>query len=238
MVGSDDGALGIEDDARLRPCERLFLDVRMQQLTLGDHDSVHEHLPPIGVSLPADVVTLDGDGHRHRACVSTVDFDVDHVGAQPVGVVGLRPVAAGREKHDCEHTDGRQGAYRSSMTEFTVHLPNRPGSLADLAERLGEYGINIEALAAIGIDETGTVRLIVDDEVATRRLLDHHGIRFEERRVITTILPNRPGSVASMTRQLADSGINIDAMYLLRTTAEGLEFAIAFDDAETNKLAS
>lgn len=116
------------------------------------------------------------------------------------------------------------------MTEFTVHLPNRPGSLADLAERIAEVGINIEALAAIGMDDAGTVRLIVDDEVTARRMLEHHGIPFEERRVITTVLPDRPGSVAAMTRQLADAGMNIDAMYLLRSTPEGLEFAVAIDD--------
>lgn len=124
------------------------------------------------------------------------------------------------------------------MTEFTIHLPNRPGSLADLAERLAEVGINIEALAAIGIDSSGTVKLIVDDEVSTRRLLDHNGLTFEERRVMTTMLPNRPGSVAAMTRQLADAGVNIDAMYLLRSTPEGLEFAVAVDDAADGRLAS
>jgi hypothetical protein len=123
------------------------------------------------------------------------------------------------------------------MTEFTVHLPNRPGSLADLAERLADVGINIEALAAIGIDARGTVKLIVDDEASTRRLLQHHDLTFEERRVITTMLPNKPGSVAAMTRQLADAGMNIEAMYLLRTTAEGLEFAVALDDG-TDRIAS
>ncbi len=116
------------------------------------------------------------------------------------------------------------------MTEFTVHLPNRPGSLADLAERIAAVGINIEALAAIGMDDAGTVRLILDDEITARRMLEHHGIPFEERRVITTVLPDRPGSVAAMTRQLADAGMNIDAMYLLRSTPEGLEFAVAIDD--------
>ncbi|MCH7584772.1 MAG: ACT domain-containing protein [Acidobacteria bacterium] len=123
------------------------------------------------------------------------------------------------------------------MTEFTVHLPNRPGSLADLAERLAAAGVNIEALAAIGMNESGTVKLIVDDEAATRRMLEHHGLLFEERRVITTMLPHRPGSVAAMTRRLADAGINIDAMYLLRTTPEGLEFAVAVDD-DTQQRAS
>ena len=121
------------------------------------------------------------------------------------------------------------------MTEFTVHLPNRPGSLADLAERIAAVGVNIEALAAIGMDESGTVKLIVDDEATTRRMLEHHGLLFEERRVITTMLPHRPGSVAAMTRRLADAGINIDAMYLLRTTPEGLEFAVAVDDDTQQK---
>jgi hypothetical protein len=123
------------------------------------------------------------------------------------------------------------------MTEFTVHLPNRPGALADLAERLAAAGINIDALAAHSGSTTSTVRLIVDDEMTTRRLLESIGVQFEERKVLVTVLPDRPGSVAAITRQLADSGANIEAMYLLRTTAEGLEFAIAVDE-DAERLAS
>jgi hypothetical protein len=123
------------------------------------------------------------------------------------------------------------------MTEFTVHLPNRPGALADLTERLADAGINIDALAAHSADASANVRLIVDDEHAARRLLESIGMRFEERRVLVTVLPDRPGSVAAITRQLANSGANIEAMYLLRTTSDGLEFAIAVDD-DAGRLAS
>ena len=35
-----------------------------------------------------------------------------------------------------------------------------------------------------------------------------------------------------MTRRLADAKVNIDAMYLLRSSAEGLEFAIAVDEPQ------
>jgi hypothetical protein len=35
-----------------------------------------------------------------------------------------------------------------------------------------------------------------------------------------------------MTRRLADTGVNIEALYLLKSTAEGLEFAIAVDQVE------
>lgn len=116
------------------------------------------------------------------------------------------------------------------MTEFTVHLANRPGMLATLTEQISSSGVNIEALAAFGIGEIGVVRLMVDDAVTTRSVLRRAGMAFEERIVAVTTLPHRPGALAAMARNLADAGINIDAVYLLRCSAEGMEFAIGVDD--------
>ena len=118
------------------------------------------------------------------------------------------------------------------MTEFTVHLANRPGMLATLTEQLASAGINIEALAAFGFDEEGIVRLIVDDDVTTRSVLGKAGVAFEERSIQVTTLPHRPGALATLARRLADAGVNIDAVYLLRSSSEGLEFAIGVDDPE------
>lgn len=118
------------------------------------------------------------------------------------------------------------------MTEFTIRLANRPGMLAELAQLLGEAGVNIEALAAFGHGEDGQVRVIVDNADTTRRTFQAAGIALDERQVITTILPDRPGELARMTRELADGGVNIDAMYLLNTHADGREFAVAVTDGE------
>ena len=118
------------------------------------------------------------------------------------------------------------------MTEFTVHLANRPGMLATLTEQISSSGVNIEALAAFGIGEIGVVRLMVDDAVTTRSVLRRAGMSFEERIVAVTTLPHRPGALAAMARNLADAGINIDAVYLLRCSAEGMEFAIGVDDPD------
>lgn len=125
------------------------------------------------------------------------------------------------------------------MTEFTVHLANRPGALATLTEQLAEAGIAIEALAAFGMDGEGMVRLMVSDPTMTRTILQRDEISYEERVVLITTLPHEPDAVALMTRSLADAGANIDAMYLLRSSAEGLEFAIAVDNYEAahNRLA-
>lgn len=115
------------------------------------------------------------------------------------------------------------------MTEFTVRLANAPGMLAALAERLDAAGVHIEAVAAFGAGARGVVHLVVGDTATARAVLRDAGMAFEERPVLTTSLPARTGALAAMARHLADGGVNIEAMYLLRSSAEGLEFAVAVD---------
>ena len=117
------------------------------------------------------------------------------------------------------------------MTEFTIRLPNNPGALAALAEQMGAAGVNIEALAGFATDGEGLVHLMVDEEATARAVLQRTGVSFSERRVLTTILPHELGALGAMTRSLADAGVNIDAVYLLRSRPDGLEFAFGVDDA-------
>jgi hypothetical protein len=115
------------------------------------------------------------------------------------------------------------------MTEFIVRMENRPGRLAALTEALAAFGVNIEALAAYGTDGEGTVRLIVDDAATTRRVLDEAALHNEENTVLTALLPHQPGELARLTRTIADAGVNIDAMYVLRSNADGIELAVSID---------
>jgi hypothetical protein len=119
------------------------------------------------------------------------------------------------------------------MTEFVVQMENRPGRLAALTEALAASGVNIEALAAYGHDGEGTVRLIVDDAASTRRVLEEAALNHEEHTVLSAHLPHRPGELARLTRALADAGVNIDALYVLRSNAEGVELAISVDQPES-----
>jgi len=115
------------------------------------------------------------------------------------------------------------------MTEFTVRLANAPGMLAALTEHLDDAGVHIEAVAAFSAGARGVVHLVVSDAETTRAVLREAGMAFEERPVLTTSLPAQTGALAAMARRLADSGVNIEALYLLRSSAEGLEFAVAVD---------
>ena len=116
------------------------------------------------------------------------------------------------------------------MREFIIHLENRPGRLASVTEALATASVNIEALSAHGSGVESVLRLIVDDAPLARRALDEAGLGFEEREVLTAQLPNEPGALASITRRLADANVNIDALYVLATSSNGMEVAIAVDE--------
>jgi len=116
------------------------------------------------------------------------------------------------------------------MTEFTVHLSNRPGQFAALAGRLAAAGVHIEALALFSHGDDSMARLMANDVNIARRVLNDAGVRFEEQRVVETVVKDDPHAIADITRRLADSGVNIEAMYLLHANGDSLHFAVAVDD--------
>ena len=123
------------------------------------------------------------------------------------------------------------------MTEFTIHLANRPGQLAGLAKVMSDGGVNIDALAAFGLEDLGVVRMVVSDAEGARRVISDAGLVAEERRVLTTVLSHRPGALATLTQSLADAEINIDGLYVLHSHQDEIELAIAVGDAEAARAA-
>lgn len=118
------------------------------------------------------------------------------------------------------------------MTEFTIQLSNRPGQLAGLAKMLADAGVNIEALAAFGVEDLGVVRVLVDDPHAAREVLKEGGLVAQEREVITTIISHEPGTLAQLTQSLADADVNIDGLYFLNANSDSIELALAVDDPD------
>ena len=118
------------------------------------------------------------------------------------------------------------------MTEFTIQLSNRPGQLAALAKMLADAGVNIEALAAFGVEDLGIVRVLVDDPEAARHVLKDGGLVAQEREVITTTISHEPGTLAQLTQSLADADVNIDGLYFLHANSDSIELALAVDDPD------
>jgi hypothetical protein len=102
--------------------------------------------------------------------------------------------------------------------DLTVSLEDRPGTLADLGEALGNAGVNIEGICGMGVEGRGIIHVLVEDAAKARQALEAAGIKVEgEADPIVTPVASRadkPGELGRMARAVADAGVNIQAMYL------------------------
>jgi len=113
------------------------------------------------------------------------------------------------------------------MREITVITENRVGALADVCEALGGVGVNIRAISAQGIGETGVIRLITEDETTARNILERSGFQIVIGDVVTVKLRDRPGELAKVARKLAVSGVDVESVYIMGKTGNNeVEVAI------------
>jgi hypothetical protein len=102
--------------------------------------------------------------------------------------------------------------------DLLVTLEDRPGTLADLGEALGNAGINIEGLCGITDEGRGLIHVLVEDAAGARHALEAAGIKVEgETDVIVGDVPgdvDTPGTMGAMARKVADAGINVNLVYL------------------------
>ncbi len=117
------------------------------------------------------------------------------------------------------------------MHAFLVELPNQPGSLAGLAAALADRGINIDGIAAAACGGTGTAGLITNDEDGARSVLAGRGDSYREIELVSASLENKPGTLASATRRLADAGVNIEFLAPSGMDGGKVQVAIGVDNA-------
>jgi hypothetical protein len=114
--------------------------------------------------------------------------------------------------------------------QFVVQLNNEPGSLAVLAERLAARGIDLRAIGGGGIGETGHMIFTTADDAATRSVLLEAGYAFVEGESILAEVDDRPGGMASIARELADAGVNIQGHLFIGRWGDRASFAFVVDD--------
>jgi hypothetical protein len=97
--------------------------------------------------------------------------------------------------------------------------------------------VNIRGLAAFTGDGRGVIHLLVDDDVVprAREEFKREGIGVaDEREVLVVDIPDRPGSLGELARELSAANVNIDLAY---TTFGGVKLVIATDDLDNARAA-
>jgi hypothetical protein len=112
------------------------------------------------------------------------------------------------------------------VRQLTLFLENRPGILADLCAHLCDQGINFRAVMTLDSTDTGAVRIVVDKPDNAEEILTAGGIAHSTTECLAVQMPNYPGGLAEVARQLSVAGVNIDYMYGSSTTGSGTALGI------------
>lgn len=103
--------------------------------------------------------------------------------------------------------------------DLTVILENRPGTLAELGETLGEAGINIEGICGFPVDGKGLIHLLVDNGDAAKEALTKKGMEVRDMRdVLVLDIEDKPGEFGRVCRKISDAGVNLDFNYMASNT--------------------
>jgi hypothetical protein len=116
------------------------------------------------------------------------------------------------------------------MHAFIVNLTNKPGTLAQVTEAIAQKGINIEAVAGVGVGGSGSLVLVTNDEAGTRSAIADAGFAAREVELVMASIDHVPGGLAAVARKLADAGINIEAAMPTGMTGDKVTVSFATDN--------
>src|SRR5437762_8272 len=121
------------------------------------------------------------------------------------------------------------------MRDFAIHVTDRPGEIARVANALARKDVNIKSIAGMSIGSQGTIRVIADDVEAARSALTESNIRFDECELVSTLLENKAGELAEVAGKLSNAGLTVRAVYVIGLDGDLVELAFAVDDAKKAK---
>ncbi len=101
-----------------------------------------------------------------------------------------------------------------SIPQLSVFVENKPGHLADALDTLAEGKVNVLSFTIADTADYGILRLVVDQVERGRQLLGEAGYAVVEHPVVCAVIPDEPGTLASVARLVADSGLDIEYIYL------------------------
>ena len=100
-----------------------------------------------------------------------------------------------------------------TISQLSVFVENKQGSMSGIAEVLAEAGIDIRALTIADTTDFGILRLIVKKPEEAKKVLQEKNFVVTINQVVGVEVPDKVGGLARMLRILDDALINIEYMY-------------------------
>lgn len=117
--------------------------------------------------------------------------------------------------------------------QISVFIENKSGRLAEVTRILGEAQINIRALSLADTSDFGILRLIVNDREKAKTVLKENGFTVAKTEVVAVEVPDRPGGLYQILRQLESVSINVEYMYaFVERLSENAVIIFRFDETD------
>ena len=97
--------------------------------------------------------------------------------------------------------------------QIIITVDNKVGSLAEIATAVASSGINLTAICAYAADNKGMIMFVSDNNELAKKILKAKKYNIREEEVILISLDNRPGSLQSVTKKIAELGIDLNLLY-------------------------
>jgi hypothetical protein len=110
------------------------------------------------------------------------------------------------------------------IDQLSIFLQNKKGNLYNALNVLSEGKVNIRALSLADTSEFAILRIVVDDPIKGRKVLEENNFIVKITKIIAIELNDTPGGLSSILKILNEN--NIDLEYLYAFTHEKSEKAI------------
>lgn len=125
-----------------------------------------------------------------------------------------------------------------ALTQLSVFIENRPGSIAELANLLRDHGVDMRALSLADVQDYGILRIIVNDVYKTSTILRDANYIFKITPVVGVALKDSAGGLADALNILRANNINIEYLYAFVGRGEARAYVIfRFADKDLERAA-
>lgn len=116
------------------------------------------------------------------------------------------------------------------IKQISLFAENKPGRLANIAEKFKEAGINIRAFTIAEAGDFGIIRMVVDNPDTAHKVLHDAGFTVSETNVLGVEMEDVPGQLAMIADVLSEKDINIDYAYAFVTKTEKAFLIVRVND--------
>ena len=113
-----------------------------------------------------------------------------------------------------------------AIKQLSVFLENRPCQLVTITDALAKEGINIRAMSLADTQDFGILRLIVNDPEHAREVLKANDCVVRQNEVVVVAVEDKPGSLAEVSKILAEHEVNIEYMSAFVTSSNKYAYVV------------